>query len=278
MPGLPIEDAHLQVVAKLVYDTSGIVFKDSNLTVLSGRLTSKLRDKNVTIEEYIRLLKTNNAELMSFIDFVTTNFTRFFRNIRHFEIFTEMVLPLMLERKKKRFSRTMKIWSAGCSTGEEAYTIAILVYEFLKDFGIQPGDLDVQVLASDISLDSLFIAKAGKYPRSSVDKVEDYYKNKYFEPVEDGSYYMVKEEIRKMVRFDFHNLIYDSPFNMVDIAFCRNVMIYFDETVQHRVVEKIHQAMVPGACLFIGHSETLVGIHDGFKPQSVSKGILYVRK
>lgn len=275
---IEMEESALKTVADIVYKNSGIVFKESNLTVLKSRLSSKLKEKKMELGDYIDLLKANNIELMSFIDFVTTNFTSFFRNIRHFEILKENVLPEMIEEKRKSGKRVLKVWSAGCSTGEESYTIAIAIRSYFEENNIDLSIWDVEIIGSDISLDSLFIAKAGKYPAKSVEKIAPDIIERYFDRMEDADQYIIKDVIRHMVKFDFHNLIYDSNFDKLDITFCRNVMIYFDEDVQKKVVDKIYNAMNPKGYLFIGHSESLVGLYDGFKPRSVNKGIVYVRQ
>lgn len=273
-----IDETALQTIADIVYDASGIVFKDSNLTVLISRLSSKLKEKNIDAVEYLRQLKSDKNELMSFIDFVTTNFTSFFRSPKQFEILQETILPQLVKSKEAEHNKTIKIWSAGCSTGEEAYTISIAVREFFEDRKLSLANWDIQIFGSDISLESLFIAKEGKYPARSVQKIDPKYLNKYFIPIEDGKYYIIHDDTRNMVKFDFHNLIYDSIFRNVDIAFCRNVIIYFDEDIQKKVMEKIHDSMNPQGILFLGHSESLVGLYDGFKPQSLEKGIIYARQ
>lgn len=278
MSMINIEESALKTIAEMVYQNSGIVFKESNLSVLTSRLSTKLKEKKLDIDDYIRLLKNDHNELMSFIDFATTNFTSFFRNERHFDVLREDLLPMLVEKKTASSNRTLKIWSAGCSTGEETYTIAIVVYNYFKTHRLDLSQWEIRIMGSDISLDSLFIAKAGKYPARSVQKIEENTIQSYFDPIEDDHYYILKDFIRDMVRFDFHNLIYDSNINGVDIAFCRNVLIYFDEDIQRKVVDKIHKAMNPEGYLFIGHSESLVGLYEGFKPQSIGKGIVYVKQ
>ena len=269
------DESNLKEISDIVYQTSGIVFKDSNMAVLISRLATKLKEKHLDIRQYVQLLRADQLELMSFIDFVTTNFTSFFRSQRHFDMLEETILPELIEKNKS--SKTIKIWSAGCSTGEETYTIALVVSEFLsKNHGL--SDWKVQIIGSDISLDSLFIAKEGKYPERSVCKIEPKYLDKYFIPLEEKKYYLMKDEVRKMVKFDYHNLIYDSIFTGIDVTFCRNVLIYFDSDIQKKVLSKIYDAMNMNGFLFVGHSESLIGLYDGFKPKSLAKGIVYVKQ
>jgi chemotaxis protein methyltransferase CheR len=267
-------DSDLKIVADLVYDTCGIVFRESNLTVLVSRLTSKLKEKQVGARDYISLLQKDNRELLSFIDFVTTNFTSFFRNPRQFEILAETVLPEVIKRNAD--SKFIKVWSAGCSTGEEPFTIAMVLHEYLESKGLTNAGWTFLVSASDISLESLFTAKEGKFPKKSVEKIERKYLDKYFTIVNQD--YIVKDVIKKNVHFDYHNLIYDNGIRGVDIVFCRNVLIYFDTDVQRKVLYNIFISAKPESFLFIGHSESLIGIFDGYKPETSEKGILYVRQ
>lgn len=273
---LNIDENILKIIGDIVYKNSGIVFKDSNLSVLTSRISTKLKEKKVSAEKYAKLLQNNPNELTSFIDFVTTNFTSFFRNARHFEILEKTILPMVVEQKKH--NRHITMWSAGSSTGEETYTIAMVVREYFEKNKIPINEWIIEIVGSDISLESLFIAKEGKYPGRSVQKIEPAYIQKYFTPLENGKFYLLKDTIKSMVKFDFHNLIYDSTIDDIDITFCRNVLIYFDDDIQKSVLDKIHKAMVDKGILFIGHSESLVGLYDGFKAKSFDKGIVYVKQ
>ena len=275
MPALEISEDILAQYADIVYKNSGIIFKDSNAAVLISRISSKMKEKNSDVKTYLEQLKTDKNELLSFIDFVTTNFTSFFRNQRHFELLDESILPGLINSK---YSRQLKIWSAGCSTSEETYSIAITVKEFFEKNHIDLASWDIKIMGSDISLESLFIAKEAKYPDRSVQKIPPAYIQKYFTPLEDGKYYIVKDEIKKMVKFDFHNLMYGSGIDAIDITFCRNVLIYFDEDIQKKVLTQIYNSTNDNGFLFIGHSESLVGLFDKFKPTSFEKGIIYVKQ
>jgi chemotaxis protein methyltransferase CheR len=263
----------LEEIARLVYENCGIVFKDSNLSVLESRISVKLREKKTTAENYYNILKTDKEELSSFIDFVTTNFTSFFRSENQFHIMEEFVLPEIV--KQTRNEKIIKLWSAGCATGEEPYSMAMVVDDFLDKNGLYKNGWDFFVVASDISLQSLFVAREGKFPESSVKKVPKPFVEKYFNFIDDR--YIVKDALKKKVRFDFHNLIYDNGIRNIDITFCRNVLIYFDEKTQKQVLENIYIASNEKSYLFLGHSESLFGIYDKFKPVSHPKGIVYVK-
>lgn len=267
-------DNDLKIVADLVYHNCGIVFKESNLTVLVSRLSYKLREKQITAAEYVTLLQRDNKELLSFIDFATTNFTSFFRNPKQFEILANVVLPEIVKRNQD--SKFIKLWSAGCSTGEEPFTLAMVVHDFLESKALLEAGWNFHITASDISLESLFTAKEGKFPKKSVEKIEKKYLDKYFTSVGDDR--ILKDPVKRAVRFDYHNLIYDNGIRDVDVVFCRNVLIYFDLDIQRKVLTNIHLSAKPSSFLFIGHSESLIGVYDGYKPQTSDNGIYYVRQ
>lgn len=269
-----LSEIDIKYIADLVYENCGIVFKDSNVSVLISRISTKLKEKNLASGEYLKLLRTNKSELTSFIDFVTTNFTSFFRNPKQFEILKEVILPEII--KSNSASKNIKIWSAGCSTGEEAYSILMTVDDFFRSGGLAASGWKCQVVASDISLESLFIAKEGKFPLKTVEKIEAGYLSRYFDNLEDS--YLVREEYKKQIRFDYHNLIFDNGIRDVDVTFCRNVLIYFDEEVQKKVLTNIYKSMKDKSYLLIGHSESLIGLFEGFAPTFSEKGIIYVRQ
>jgi len=260
----------LQQLADMVYRASGIVFQDSNLTVLESRLRTRLADNHLSPQEYLARLRTDEQEFRDFLDFVTTNFTSFFRYPRHFAMLQEEILPLVIQNSHEK---KLTLWSAGCSTGEEPYSLAIAVDAYLKKHHLL--DWEYQVVGSDISLQSLFTAKAGVFPEKALLKVPPEVVSTYFVKHPDG--YQIHERVAKHVRFDYHNLIYDHGLRDIPIVFCRNVLIYFDLAVQLQVLENIHRSMREGGFLFIGHSESLIGVTELFRPQSFSQGIVYVR-
>ena len=145
----PVADnKDLKIIADLVYNTCGIVFKDSNLAVLSSRLSSKLKEKGKSTVEYVAILQNDQKELLSFIDFVTTNFTSFFRNPKQFETLKEDILPVLIKRNE--VTKHLKIWSAACSSGEEPYTLAMVIDEYLRENRLTGWTY--QITGSDISL------------------------------------------------------------------------------------------------------------------------------
>ena len=241
-----------------IYNASGIHFSSSNRTILESRLKERLRKSGIPgIDEYYKEITTNEGEMKTLLDTVTTNLTRFFRNTAHFNAFEHYVIPELVKFKKSRGENTIKIWSAGCSTGEEPYSLSMV----LKD--ILPPDFKYDITASDLSLKCLMTAKEGFYSDQKVNGVSDKYLQKYFDKKLNG--YLVKDEIKKTVKFDYHNLKADSGQRGLDIIFCRNVIIYFDEAAQTNVINKFYQSMNNHAYLFIGHSESLFGMDTKFE-------------
>jgi len=244
---------------KLIYDSSGITFTATNRSILESRLRERLRNATVkSAGEYFSVLVKDGEELKAFLDSVTTNLTRFFRNTAHIETFEHYVIPDLIKTKKAQGNNQIKIWSAGCSTGEEPYTLAMVLQETL------PPGFDYQITASDISLKSLMIAKEGVYPEARIgDSVPPEFLNRYFDKRETN--YRIKDDIKKHIRFDYHNLKFDSGAKQLDVIFCRNVLIYFDLPAQKEVIDRFYSALGPHAFLFIGHSESLFGMDTKFE-------------
>lgn len=264
-----LNDRDFESFRTLIYNESGIHFSDSNRSILESRLKERLKKANLeSVTDYYSLIKKNNSELKILLDSVTTNLTRFFRNTAHFKTFEYFVTPHLIEHKKKTAgSKTFRIWSAGCSTGEEAYSIAIVLKEIL------PPGFSTEIVASDLSLKSLMTAKEGFYPETRMNGVPEKYLAKYFD--KKGNGYQVKEEIKKLITFDYHNLKNDSGLRELDIVFCRNVIIYFDEAAQKAVIDQFWRAMNNHSFLFIGHSESLFGMKTQFEFLKTDWAVIY---
>lgn len=264
-----LNDHDYENFRKLIYDESGITFSPTNRSILDSRIKELLRLKQVASPaEYYAMVLKNPEELKVMLDSVTTNLTRFFRNQPHFDAFVNYVIPHIIEEKKaKGTDRTIKIWSAGCSTGEEPYTIAILMKE------ICPPDFKFQITASDISLKSLMVGQKGFYSTMKVDGIPDKYLEKYFTPVDGG--YQVKKELMDTIHFDYHNLKNDSGARNLDVVFCRNVLIYFDEPAQLAVINRFYNSMGKHSYLYIGHSESLFGMQTKFEFLKTNWACLY---
>lgn len=253
-----LSDQDFELFSNVIYKQSGIHFSSSNRTVLESRLRERLRASKVsTVKEYYELIISSDEEMRNFLDAVTTNLTRFFRNTAHFQAFENDILPNLTEYKVRKNCGHIRIWSAGCSTGEEPYSIAIILKE-----KVDPH-FKLEVIGSDLSLKSLMTAKEGYYPDSKIEGIPAQYLNKYFEKKRDG--YQIRDGLKSLVRLDYHNLKHDSSLKDVDVVFCRNVLIYFDNIAQKEVVEKFWCAMSVHSFLFIGHSESLFGMDTKFE-------------
>jgi chemotaxis protein methyltransferase CheR len=263
-----LNDADFEEYRSLIYRESGITFTPTNRAILESRLKERLRGKNLgSAKAYFEIISKDKEELKAFLDSITTNLTRFFRNQGHFDALEKFVTPELIKIKKDSGNTTLKIWSAGCSTGEEPYTIAMLMHEML------PPSWKFEIVASDISLKCLMTAKEGFYAESRVVGIPDNYLKKYFDKTEGG--YKIHSDIQSRIRFDYHNLKNDSGLRSMDIVFCRNVIIYFDEAAQTAVINRFWDSMANKSFLFIGHSESLFGMDTKFEFVKTEWATLY---
>ncbi|MCI5828992.1 MAG: protein-glutamate O-methyltransferase CheR [Treponema sp.] len=253
-----LTDSQFNEFRKIIYDSSGITFSETNRSILDSRLKERLRDKNLqNLDEYYKIITSNKEEFKVFLDSITTNLTRFFRNQPHFDALINYVIPHVIENKKKTGDTKIKIWSAGCSTGEEPYTLAMLLKDKL------PAPYTFEIIASDISLKSLMVGQQGFYPESRIAGIPQNYLASYFTKTDKG--YQVKPDLMKTIKFDYHNLRFDMGARNLDIVFCRNVLIYFDEAAQKNTIDNFWKSMAKHSYLFIGHSESLFGMDTKFE-------------
>ncbi|MDL2229289.1 protein-glutamate O-methyltransferase CheR [Treponema sp. OttesenSCG-928-L16] len=263
-----LSDADFEKYRSLIYNESGIHFTATNRSILESRLKERLREKSIaTVKAYYDLITADKEELKSFLDSITTNLTRFFRNQAHFDCLEHYVIPELMQIKKGTGNYTIKIWSAGCSTGEEPYTIAMLLSEIL------PSPWRFEIVASDISLKSLMVGKEGFYSDSRITGIPDAYLKKYCDKVDGG--YKMRPDLMSKMRFDYHNLKNDSGLRGLDVVFCRNVLIYFDEAAQTATVNRFWDSMASKSFLFIGHSESLFGMDTKFEFVKTQWATLY---
>jgi chemotaxis protein methyltransferase CheR len=261
-------DADFEQYRTLIYNESGIHFTPTNRSILESRLKERLREKGIeSVKTYFGTISANKEELKAFLDSITTNLTRFFRNQAHFDALEKFVVPELMNIKKATGNTVIKFWSAGCSTGEEPYTIAMLMSEILSP------PWKFEIVASDISLKCLMTAKEGFYADSRIVGIPDNYLKKYFDKVEGG--YRVHADLKAKIRFDYHNLKNDSGLRNLDIVFCRNVIIYFDETAQTAVINRFWDSMASKSFMFIGHSESLFGMDTKFEFVKTQWATLY---
>lgn len=235
--------------SELIDELAGIYLAPEKITLLGNRLRRRLRELKIeTFGEYHAKFSDPGfveEELPFFLSAITTNETYFFRNERLWETIQQRLLPEFLANHE-RTNRTIKIWSAAASSGEEAYTLAIVLREAIKPFNAWK----VNIVASDISKKVLDAAKQGRYGEYAVAKMPPKLKSRWFTPVDDK--FQVKDEIRKMVRFTHHNLRDPFPLGGFDLVLLRNVLMYFDTAMKVRVLHVTSSAVAPGGYLFIG--------------------------
>ncbi|WKC57968.1 protein-glutamate O-methyltransferase CheR [Borrelia sp. P9F1] len=265
---LSVSDELLLKFCSFVYENSGIRFDEKNKVVLKGRINDAMHElENVnTPSQLYDLILSDSLKRDYFLDLVTTNLTRFFRNEAHFQTFERFIVPNLVKIKNKENKKKIVVWSAGCSSGEEPYSLAFVLKSNL------PESFDFVVIASDLSLKSLMIAREGYYSAQKCEHIPIKYK-KYTTPHMDG--YRVTSDIKKHIRFDYHNLNFESGFLNIDVVFCRNVLIYFDEKSKIQVLKKFYSSMSLKSYLFIGHSESLFGLDLPFKFLKTPWAIIY---
>lgn len=236
-------------IATFVYDKTGIYLAESKLGMLSSRLRKRLRALQIgSFEEYYRLIQSKRGyeqELPHFLSAVTTNETYFFRNEKLWEHFSEDLIG-NFKKTKTTGSKSVRIWSAASSTGAEAYTAAILLRELLPDF----KSWSVKIIGTDISQNVLDAARAGVYNSYALSRTSKERVKRWFTPVGDD--FALKDEIKKMVTFQFHNLRDSFPNGRFDLIFLRNVLMYFDNEMKKRSITVVSEALVPGGHLIIG--------------------------
>ncbi len=258
-----LSEPQFHKIADFIQTNVGIKMPEQKKLMVQSRLQSRLKALNLSnFDEYVDLVfaggEKSDEEIALMINVITTNLTNFFREKQHFELMTEKALPDLISSGHK----SIELWSAGCSTGEEPYTLAIEMSEFVRK---NPGKIsDFSVLATDISSRVLEKAQNAVYPMESVSELSYELKKNYFLKSKSSEKPLVrlKPEIRNKVHFQRLNFM-DSNYpvqNAKHIIFCRNVLIYFEKQTQEDVIRKLVDHLVPGGYLFLGHSETIFGM------------------
>lgn len=256
-------DRDFNFIRKLVVEKTGINLSDAKRDLVYGRLSRRLRHLGIErFEDYCRLLESgDDEEMVQFVNAITTNLTSFFRESHHFDYLGNTVLP-MLERKNT--SRKIRVWSAGCSTGEEPYSLAMTIKEKCPRL----DGLDVKILATDLDSNVLAKAQAGIYEHSRVEGMAKERLRRWFRKgrgANDGTV-KISTELQELITFRQLNLMGQWPMKgPFDIIFCRNVVIYFDKPTQRTLFNRYADLLVDGGHLFVGHSETLFKVTDRFE-------------
>jgi chemotaxis protein methyltransferase CheR len=293
-PGVQTQftEAELKLLQALVYQECGMYFDERRSHFLLDRLQRRLKECRLdSFYSYYRLLISDQGkdELARLLENLTVNETSFFRNKAQLDLFHKYILDDLLHRKQERRDYSLRIWSAGCSTGQEPYTLAMLVADGLAYYYLRnplpfdmpspkpliPPPWKVEIMASDINYSVLRAAQEGIYTESQMASVDYSYRLRYFDKL--GERYAVKKALKEIVHFDFHNLKTEYLPQRNDVIFCRNVMMYFDEAEQKRLVEKFARCLNPTGYLFVGHAESLLGLTDRFAMVHRNSGTGYQR-
>lgn len=255
---LTINDDEFSQLSRLVYDNFGIHLTDRKKGLVVGRLQKLVLSLGFnTFQEYYTHLKNDasNKAQTELINRISTNYSYFYRESDHFDFFTNTALPSVRQSLPGNNIKDLRIWSAGCSTGEEPYTLVMLMLEV---FGPEYYTWDIGILATDISDRVIKSAEEAVYPADRLQRLPAKLIQKYFHPL-PGSNFKIKDVVKREVTFRRLNLMntrfpFKKPFHVI---FCRNVMIYFDKPTRDGLIQRFYENLIPGGYLFIGHSETL---------------------
>ena len=270
---IPLEPEVFRLIRDFVRDYCGIFFDDHSQYLMEKRLSRRLRSYHFSnFRDYYRHLlyhRNRDEELASIIDILTVNETYFFREQNQLKAFTEEILPEL--KKTNREKKRLKIWSAGCSTGEEPYTIAMLV---LETGGFHSWN--IEIFGSDINQRVLQVARSGIYRKNSFRTTEQYYLRKYFR--EEDSLFTISDTVKQHVNFSHLNLLDPVKTKLagtVDVIFCRNVLIYFDYPSRKKVIEMFYDRLGDGGYLLLGHAESLINISTAFTLKHLKYDMVY---
>jgi chemotaxis protein methyltransferase CheR len=270
---IDLSDKTFRHLVDFIYQNSGLRFDDSAKFMLNRRLVSRVRELRLdTFEKYYYYLlyhPNRESELEIIFDLLTVNETYFFREDRQLKAFSEEIIPCITQEKE---NRNLRIWSAGCSSGEEAYTVAIICHNSpcLKGW-------DVDIFASDISQKVIQTARKGIFSDSSFRNTPDGIREKYFEKTSENKF-RIHDEIRQMVTFGKVNLLDEHKtgiFSDMDVIFCRNVIIYFDVEAKKKVIENFYRKLRKNGYLLLGHAESLLSLSTKFKLNHLKHDMVY---
>src|SRR5512143_115836 len=272
---IPLPDDIYRLLRDFIHGYCGIYFDDGSKFLLERRLMRRLEQRQLrSFEEYYHFLRYDRKreeELAILVDNLTTNETYFFRESPQLRAFSEEILPELRETLADR--KVIRIWSAGCSTGEEPYTIAILLLES----GDWWRDWQVEILGSDINQRVLHTARKGVYKKGAHRASSPEMIAKYFIEEEKGNY-RIADRVRELVSFSYLNLLdpyKTSLISNMDIIFCRNVIIYFDKEAKKKVIESFYEKLRKGGYLLLGHSESLINISNAFVLKTLKNDMVY---
>lgn len=270
---LSLSDDVFRLLRDLIKDYCGIFFDDGSKHLMERRLSKRVQTIHLNdFRDYYRFLlydKRKDEELSFIVDVLTVNETYFFREMNQLKTLRDEILPEL--KNRNRDVRKIRIWSAGCSTGEEPYTIAMIILEQGYFFG-----WDIEILGSDINQRVLHHARKGVYRKNSFRTTEDYYIQKYF--VQEDGQYRINDSVKQLVSFSCLNLLDPVKVKFVgnmDVILCRNVLIYFDQEARKKVIKSFHERLVDNGYLLLGHAESLMNISTAFTLKHFKNDMAY---
>jgi chemotaxis protein methyltransferase CheR len=272
---ITMSDEEFRLIRDIIYSHCGLFFDNDTKYLLEKRLSRRVQLFNLQcFKEYYHFLKYDrkkDQELSDLMDILTTNETYFFREAFQLKALTDEILPELKLQKEQRGERSLRIWSAGCSTGEEPYTIAMLIME-MDCF----RDWRVEVIGTDISHRVLQQSRKAVYGKSSFRTTEERYVKRFFQEQEGG--FRVNDEVRELVTISHLNLFDQNRLALLgkmDVIFCRNVIIYFDQAAKKRIIETFYRMLREGGYLLLGHSESLMNISTAFALKHLKNDMVY---
>lgn len=275
-----LSPAAFDELRRFIYERTGIYFRDNKRYLMESRLNRRLTTLGLEdFDAYLRFLQTYKArtELSELVSAITINETYFFRHADQHGLFVNEMLPTLVEERLSKGRRRVRIWSAACSSGEEPYTLALLILDQLH---ARYPQVTFEIIGTDIDTEIIARAKKGTYSAHSVRNVPPALLKKYFTSETDGrtTTYTLTPKVRSMVSFRQLNLSDRAAMQRmsdIDTAFCANVLIYFDQPMKERVVSSLYRSLREGGYLFVGASETLYGVTQAFKPVRFAQAIAY---
>ena len=272
---ITMSDEEFRLIRDIIYSHCGLYFDNDTKYLLEKRLSRRVQLFNLQcFKEYYHFLKYDrkkDQELSDLMDILTTNETYFFREAFQLKALTDEILPELKLQKEQRGERSLRIWSAGCSTGEEPYTIAMLIME-MDCF----RDWRVEIIGTDISHRVLQQSRKAVYGKSSFRTTEERYVKRFFQEQEGG--FRVNDEVRELVTISHLNLFDQNRLALLgkmDVIFCRNVIIYFDQAAKKRIIETFYRMLQEGGYLLLGHSESLMNVTTAFALKHLKNDMVY---
>jgi chemotaxis protein methyltransferase CheR len=268
--------AEIGLFRTLLSSRAGMAFGQSREAFLEGRLRRRMAKAGArSLYEYYRIVTTPGTgapELQALVDEVSVNETSFFRNPSHFDFLERTALVERMRERQRAGAKRLRVWSAGCSTGQEAYSVAMVFLET----AVFHESWELSLTGTDVSARAVAHARAGEYENRQLENVSEERRRRFFEP--RGERQAFRAWARRGLEFVRGNVLDGPPWPDVDIVFCRNVMIYFDAAHQQRLARRLTDALAPGGYLFLGHTESLRGLSDAFSMVSLRPGVAYQRQ